>query len=156
MAPVTTLECSSESSHSTFRQAELTGGRLSVPIRRSLREELAEWTRLINDTGDRGPGKNPAAVGENSRKSITDWMHPIRVEKGWGGGTIRQGESAAGRPRLRREPFFEPSIRNVQHLSGIGDAFDVALGLRSHSIRDQRLHRIHDVVVKELIHEAHR
>ena len=36
MAPVTTLECSSESSHSTFRQAEHTAGRLSVPIRRSL------------------------------------------------------------------------------------------------------------------------
>ena len=55
-----------------FRQAELTAGRLSVPIRRSPREELAEWTRLINDTGDRGPSKNPAAVGENSRKSIAD------------------------------------------------------------------------------------
>jgi hypothetical protein len=52
MAPVMTLECSSESSHSTFRQAELTAARLSVPIRRSLREELAEWARLINDTDD--------------------------------------------------------------------------------------------------------
>src|SRR6202158_1549572 len=60
--------------------AELTAGRLSVPIRRALREELAEWTRLVNDTGDRGPSKNPAALGENSRKSIADWMHPIRVE----------------------------------------------------------------------------
>src|ERR1700680_3453927 len=155
MAPVTTLECSSKS-HSTFRQAELTAGRLSVPIRRALREELAEWTRLVNDTGDRGPSKNPAAVGENSRKSIADWMHPIRVEKRWGGGTIRQGEGATGRPRLRRELFFEPSIRNVQHLPGIGDAFGIALGLRSHSIRDQRLHRTHDVVVKEPIDEAHR
>jgi hypothetical protein len=123
MAPVTTLECSSESSHSTFRQAELTAGRSSVPIRRSLREELAEWTRLINDAGDRGPSKNPAAVGENSRKSIADWMHPIRVENRWSGGTIRQAEGATGRPRLRRELFFKPSIRNVQHLPGVGDAF---------------------------------
>src|ERR1700682_733798 len=131
-------------------------GGLSVPIRRSLGEELAEWTRLINDAGDRGPSKNPAAVGENSRKSIADWMHPIRVEKRWGGGTIGQGEGATGRPHLRRELFFEPSIRNVQHLPGIGDAFGIALGLRSHSIRDQRLHRTHDVVVKEPIHEAHR
>src|ERR1700677_4574043 len=77
--------------------------RLSVPIRRSLREELAEWTRLIHDAGDRGPGKNPATVGDNSRKSIADWMHPIGVEKRWGGRTVRQGEGAAGRPPLRRE-----------------------------------------------------
>jgi hypothetical protein len=41
---------------------------------RSLRKELAEWTRLLDDTGDRVPGKNPAAVGENSRKSIADWI----------------------------------------------------------------------------------
>src|SRR5260221_4332788 len=132
------------------------GRRLSVPIRRSLREEVAEWTRLINDAGDRGSSKNPAAVGENSRKSIADWMHPIRVEKRWGGRTIRQGEGATGRPRLRRELFFEPDIRNVQHLPGIGDAFGIALGLRSQSIRHQRLHRTHNVVVKEPIHKAHR
>jgi hypothetical protein len=54
---------------------------LSVPIRRSLREELAEWTRLINDAGDGGPSKNAGAVSENSRKSIADRMHPMRVEK---------------------------------------------------------------------------
>jgi len=129
---------------------------LLVLIRRSLREELAEWPRLINDAGDRGPSKKPAAVGENFRKSIADWMHPIRVEKRWGGGTIRQGEAATGRPRLRRELFFEPSICDVQHLPGIGDASGVALGLRFPSIRDQRLHRTHDVVVKKPIHEPHR
>src|SRR5271163_2331110 len=91
-------------------------GRWSVLIRRSLREELAERARLFYDTGDRRPGKHPAAIGENRRKSIADRMHPIRVEKRRGGGTIRQGERAAGRPASRGEPFFEPSVRNIQHL----------------------------------------
>jgi len=62
MAPVTTVACSSEISHSTFWQAELMAA-VSVPIRRALREQRAVWTRLIDNTGNRGRGKNPSAVG---------------------------------------------------------------------------------------------
>src|SRR5882724_6397826 len=50
--------------------------------------EFTEGTRLVNNAGDRGPGKNPPAVREDARKSLADWMHPIGVEERWGGGTI--------------------------------------------------------------------
>src|ERR1700689_16048 len=69
--------------------AELFGRSLSIAIRCSLREELAEWPRLINYAGDRRPSKNLAAVSEDSRKTIAEWMYPIGVEQRRGGGAIR-------------------------------------------------------------------
>jgi hypothetical protein len=69
--------------------AELFGRSLSIAIRCTLREELAEWPRLINYAGDGRPSKNLAAVSEDSRKSIAEWMYPIGVEQRRRGGAIR-------------------------------------------------------------------
>ncbi len=58
------------------------------------------------------------------------------------------------RPLVIGNMFVQPSIGDVQQSPRFRDSFCIVLAIGSHVVRNQLLHRCHDVVVKESIHEA--
>src|SRR3954451_21322270 len=90
---------------------------ISVAIRRPQWEVMAVRPPLVDGAGDGRVREKPGAIGGKLGTLRSDFLDPVGVEQGRGGGAIRQRELFACRPRLANFAF-EPVVGDVQPLAG--------------------------------------